>query len=57
MADNLGFTTFVVEDATAAHDGKGYDGTYYPAETLHAIELVSLHGEFATVVKTDQLLD
>lgn len=57
MAGNLGFTTFVVDDATATFDRTGYDGVQYPAETVHAVSLASLHGEFATVVKTDQLLD
>lgn len=57
MAGNLGFTTLVVDDATATFDRTGYDGTHYPAEAVHAISLASLHGEFATVLKTDQLLD
>ncbi len=56
MAANLDFTTFVVEDATAAHDSTGFDGVHYPAETIHAVSLASLHNEFATVLKTDQLL-
>lgn len=56
MAGNLGFVTFVVDDATATFDRIGYDGTHYPAETIHAISLTSLHGEFATVVKTENLL-
>lgn len=57
MAGDLGFTTIVVADATAAHDSSGYDGTHYPAETVHAISLASLKDEFATILKTDQLLD
>jgi nicotinamidase-related amidase len=57
MAGDLGFTTFVVDDATASHDCISYDGTHYPAETIHAISLASLHDEFATILKTDQLLD
>lgn len=57
MAGNLGFNTIVVADATATFDRVGYDGTRYPAQTIHAVSLASLHGEFATVVKTDQLLD
>lgn len=56
MASDLGFTTFVVDDATAAHEGTGYDGTHYPAETIHAVALASLHGEFAIIVTTGQLL-
>lgn len=57
MASDLGFATVVVEDATASHDSTGYDGTYYPPEVMHAVSLASLQGEFATVLKTDQLLD
>jgi nicotinamidase-related amidase len=57
MAGDLGFTTFVVADATACHDHTGYDGVYYPAETIHSAALVSLQDEFATILKTDQLLD
>jgi nicotinamidase-related amidase len=57
MAGNLGFNTFVVEDATATFDRVGPDGIHYPAETLHTVELASLHGEFATVVSTDRLLE
>ncbi len=57
MAGDLGFTTFVVADAVASHGHTGYNGTHYPAETVHAISLVSLQNEFATILKTDQLLD
>ncbi len=57
MAGDMGLRTYVVDDATASHDCISYDGVYYPAETMHAISLASLHGEFATILKTDQLLD
>jgi nicotinamidase-related amidase len=57
MAGDLGFATYVVDDATASHDCIGYDGTHYPAEAVHAISLATLQGEFATVLTTDQLLD
>jgi nicotinamidase-related amidase len=56
MAGDLGFETFVVEDATASHETISYDGTLYPAEMVHAIALANLHDEFATIVKTDRLL-
>lgn len=56
MAGDLGFKTFVVDDATACHEHQGYDGKYYPPETVHAVALVSLQGEFATIVSTDQVL-
>lgn len=56
MAGNLGFHTFVVSDATAAFDMVGHDGRHYPAEEIHAVSLVTLQDEFATVVETDTLL-
>ena len=56
MAGDLGFTAFVVSDATASHEHKGFDGTLYPAETIHAISLANLQDEFATIVTTDDLL-
>jgi nicotinamidase-related amidase len=52
MAANLGFTAWVVSDATATFDRVGPDGIEYPAEQIHAIALSDLHGEFATVVDT-----
>lgn len=56
MAGNLDFETIVVSDATAAFDRTGYDGTHFPAETVHAVALAELHGEFATVMDTDSVL-
>jgi nicotinamidase-related amidase len=56
MAGNLGFETYVVADATAAFEQVGHDGTRYPAEDVHRFALASLHGEFATVVETDEVL-
>ena len=56
MAGDLGFDTFVAGDATAAHELIGPDGRHHPAEEVHAISLATVHGEFATVVDTDDLL-
>ena len=56
MAGNLGFTTYVVSDATATFDNKGPDGKNYSSELLHDVALADLHGEFATVVDTATLL-
>jgi nicotinamidase-related amidase len=56
MAGNLGFDTYIVSDATATFERDGYDGRHYSADEIHAISLVSLNGEFATVVATDRLL-
>ena len=57
MAGDLGFETIVVADATAAHETRSYDGTRYPAETVHALALANLHQEFAAILNTDQLLN
>jgi len=56
MAGNLGFTAWVVSDATAAFDRTGPDGREHPAELIHSIALADLHGEFATVVDTRTVL-
>ncbi len=57
MASDLGFKTIVVADATASHEHTGYDGVHYPAETVHALSIATLDREFATILKTDQVLD
>ncbi|WP_338728305.1 cysteine hydrolase family protein [Haladaptatus sp. DJG-WS-42] len=56
MAENLGFTVYVVADATATHERTGYDGTAYDAAQSHALALAHLNGEFATVLDTATLL-
>lgn len=56
MAGNLGYKTFLVSDATATFDKVGPDGTKFNAETIHEVALASLHNEFATVLRTDELL-
>ena len=56
MAGNLGFTTYVVADATATFARTGPDGRTFPAALVHAVALGDLHGEFATVVATAALV-
>jgi nicotinamidase-related amidase len=56
MAGNLGFTTYVVSDATATFDNTGPDGKRYSAQLLHDVALADLHGEFATVLDTQTVL-
>jgi nicotinamidase-related amidase len=53
MAGNLGYETYLVADATATFNKKGFDGKNYPAELIHETALASLHEEFATIVTTD----
>jgi nicotinamidase-related amidase len=56
MAGNLGFTTYVVADATATFERRGHDGRHYSADQMHDTALASVHGEFATVVDSASLL-
>src|SRR5213593_1348736 len=56
MAGNLGFTVTVVEDATATFERRGPDGIHYSADLMHGAALASLHGEFATVRSTHDIL-
>jgi nicotinamidase-related amidase len=57
MAGNLGFAVTVVEDATATFERTGPDGTHYSADLIHRVSLASLHGEFATVRNTEDVLN
>ena len=56
MAGNLGFQTFVVEDAVAAFELTGPHGEHYAAETIHELSLATIHNEFAQVVDTETIL-
>lgn len=57
MAGNLGFDTYLVSDATAAFEIVGPGGKHYSAEEIHETALATLHGEFATVVETETVLE
>jgi len=56
MAGNLGFEVYLLSDATAAFELSGRDGRTYSAEEIHEISLVTLDGEFATVVESAAVL-
>ncbi|MDP9098432.1 MAG: cysteine hydrolase, partial [Verrucomicrobiota bacterium] len=56
MAGNLGFQTYLVSDATATFERAHVDGRPRSAEEVHLAALSDIHGEFATVVDTDQIL-
>jgi len=57
MAGNFGYDTYVVDDATATFCKSGIDGQLFSAEIIHETALASLNDEFATVIKTETLLD
>ena len=56
MAGNLGYDVRFVLDATCTFDRTGPDGTVVTADELARATAASLHGEFATVVSTADVL-
>ena len=56
MAGNLGFSVTLAGDACATFDRAAPDGARIEAYDVHRIHLASLHGEFATVRKTTEIL-
>lgn len=56
MAGNLGFDTYVADDATWAVDKLLLDGRVMKADDVHALSLANLAGEYATIVTTAELL-
>ena len=49
MAGNLGFDTFLVEDATFTFGRKDWYGAFRSASEVHAMSLANLDGEYCTV--------
>jgi nicotinamidase-related amidase len=56
MGGNLGYEVLFVLDACHTFDRLSPFGDVVPAEQLSLATATSLHGEFATVVSTDELL-
>ncbi len=56
MSGNLGFNSFIIEDACATFDTKDQNGDLITAEIVHKVNLASLHsGGFARIVKSGDL--
>jgi nicotinamidase-related amidase len=56
MAGNLGFDTYLVEDATFTFGRKDWAGNFRTAAEVHAMSLANLDGEYCTVVSTRAVL-
>jgi nicotinamidase-related amidase len=56
MAANLGHEVLFVDDATHTFDRRGPDGSVIPATDVHRVSSASLHGEFAKVVRTEEVV-
>lgn len=56
MAGNLGFETIFALDATRTFDRVGPDGRLVPAAELRQATAANLHGEFASVAATAEIV-
>ena len=54
-ADNLGFATIVVSDATFTFDEVDFAQTRHCAEDVHLMVLANLHDEYAEVLSCDEV--
>ncbi len=58
LAANLGFTTYIIGDATCTFDRiDPFTEEIYPAELVHRVHLASLNNEFAKVINTRSVLE
>jgi len=56
MAGNLGFDTFLVEDACFTFARKDWTGQLRTASEVHAMSLANLEGEYCTITRTAEVL-
>jgi nicotinamidase-related amidase len=54
MAGNLGFETFLVEDACFTFGRKDWFGQHRTAAEVHAMSLANLDGEYCSVIRAEQ---
>jgi|GEM_PF-693637 len=57
MAADLGFTTFVVADATVSFERVGVDGRRLDASLMHRATLANLNQEFGVIVDSKTVID
>ena len=57
MAANLGFKTVFIEDAVWTYNRTHPDGSSFPAELVHRVNVSSLAKEFAKILSTNAMLE
>lgn len=57
MSGNLGYDTYLIEDAVATFCKRGTNGQLFSAEIIHDTALASLKDEFATIFKTARIIE
>jgi hypothetical protein len=56
MAANYGFAVCLVHDATAAFGTTSYNGKKFSGQEVHESAISHLHGEFAEILSTEEVL-
>jgi nicotinamidase-related amidase len=56
MAGDLGFQTYLAEDACFTFASPDWKGRMRSADEVHAMSLANLHGEYCTVLRTEEVL-
>ncbi len=56
MAGNLGYETYLIEDACFTFARRDYHGRLRSAEEVHAMSLANLDGEYCSIVTTEAVL-
>lgn len=56
MAGNMGYDTYLVEDACSTTNRVDADGTIYPADLVHKVSVANMNGEFCTAISTQDAL-
>ena len=56
QANEFGFSTIVIGDATATFDFLGHDGKIYKADRVHKLILANLHALFSEIMTTETLV-
>lgn len=54
---NLGFNTYLVEDACFTFGKKDWNGNYRSADDVHAMTLANLNEEYCSVIKTSDAIN
>jgi nicotinamidase-related amidase len=56
MAGNLGFDTYLIEDACFTFARVDWHGRLWTADEVHALSVANMSGEYCTVLTTEQAL-
>lgn len=55
-AGNMGYDVYLAHDACAAGNRAGPGGATFDAETVHAMSVANMHGEFCTAITSEEAI-